>query len=134
LDLEAASIITHEFRLFGATFAALFSFEVIPEIIKIVVDGLACFAQNFNQALGLFGIIFGEVGECVSAGTGTSGTANAVNVIFTLPWEVKVDHVNIVNIETTSSHIGGDQDSVSAFAETEKNLVSLVLVQISVNS
>jgi hypothetical protein len=63
-----------------------------------------------------------------------SGTANSVNVLVkVLLGDVVVDDQrDLVNIDTTSHEIGGDQNSAAASSEFVQNDVTLLLVNQTV--
>jgi len=56
-----------------------------------------------------------------------------VHIVLTLTWEVEVQDIHVTDIKTTGSHVSSHEDSVTAFAESQKDLVTLVLVEITMD-
>lgn len=57
-----------------------------------------------------------------------------MHVVLTLTREVEVQDIHVTDIETTGSHVSGHKDSVTAFAESQKDLITLVLVEVTMDS
>ena len=56
-----------------------------------------------------------------------------MHIVLALAREVEVQNVHVADIETTGSHVSGHKNSVTAFAESQKDLVALVLVQVTMD-
>ncbi len=67
--------------------------------------------------------------------TETSGTTDTMDVVLSVGWKVKVDDQrNLLDIDTTSEQIGGDQNTGRTGTEFTHNDVTLSLVHISVHA
>ena len=69
----------------------------------------------------------------MASGASTSGTSDTMHVVFALAREVEVQNVHIADIEPAGGDISGHQNSVASFAESEQNLITLVLVKVPVD-
>lgn len=56
-----------------------------------------------------------------------------MHIVLTLTREVEVQDIHVTDIKTTGSHVSSHEDSVTAFAESQKDLVTLVLVEITMD-
>ncbi|SUB19107.1 Uncharacterised protein [Pantoea agglomerans] len=68
----------------------------------------------------------------MTAGACTTGTANTVNVIFTVVWQIVVKDVgNSRDVQTASSHVSGDQNIHITFGEVIQNAQALLLSNVA---
>ena len=66
--------------------------------------------------------------------TETTSTSNPVNVVLLLDWQLVVDdEANLLNIDTSSKQVGGDEYSHSTLSELLHDDISLDLVHFSVH-
>lgn len=66
--------------------------------------------------------------------TEATGSTNSVNVVFLLDWEFVVDdETDLLDIDTTSQEIGGDEDTDGSLTELLHDDVTLDLVHLSVH-
>lgn len=74
-------------------------------------------------------------GISAAAFSGTSGTANTVNIIFCILWNVVVEYtVDVIHIDAAGSDIGRNEDRGSACLKGIHNDGSLGLLHVSVQS
>merc|ERR1719203_1740413 len=83
----------------------------------------------------MFGVIsWVKESDCSASISCTPGTANAVDVIFTILGEVVVQNkLKVFDINTSTSDISCDQNSYFSIFKVLKGLLSLPLLFISVN-
>ena len=67
--------------------------------------------------------------------TETTGTADSVDVVFLLLWQLEVDNeADLLNIDTTSKHVRRDQDTHGTRSELLHHDFSLLLVHLTVHA
>ena len=67
--------------------------------------------------------------------TETTGTADSVNVVLLLLWQLEVDdETDLLNVDATSKHVRGDQDTHGARSELLHHDFSLLLVHLAVHA
>lgn len=67
--------------------------------------------------------------------TETSGTTDTVNVVFPVGWEIIIDdHGDLLDVDTTSQKIGGDEDTRGAGTELTHDHVTVGLFHVTVHA
>mmetsp|Transcript_6638 Transcript_6638/g.24871 ORF Transcript_6638/g.24871 Transcript_6638/m.24871 type:complete len:252 (-) Transcript_6638:1144-1899(-) len=75
-----------------------------------------------------------EKGTCLSGVSYTSGTPDSVHVRVHVVWHIVVDNVlDATDIQSTSSHIGGNHNVDLSSLELSESLLTLLLALVSVN-
>ena len=73
--------------------------------------------------------------ERPAVSAGTSGTTDAMHIIFVILWQIKVKYrFYIIHINSACSHIRCDQDIASSATEAFHHAISLLLLHIAMNS
>ena len=66
---------------------------------------------------------------------GSSSTSNSVDIVHDVVWRVVINHMRyVIDVKTTSCHVGADQDVDLSLLETVESLLSLLLGLGSVES
>jgi len=72
--------------------------------------------------------------DCCSLSSESTGSTDSVNVVLLLDWQLVVDdEANLLNIDTSSKQVGGDEYSHSTLSELLHDDISLDLVHFSVH-
>jgi hypothetical protein len=91
--------------------------------VQLVGNGLAGFREDINQITGHTTVLRGEERVRGTRSAGTSGTTDSVDVILDVVRHVVVDdNFDVLNIQTTSGDIGGDENRLTAFTELTEDL------------
>merc|ERR1711963_880973 len=100
------------------------------EPVRNLLVGLV---KNLDQILHDVRVLLVDHGGGNTIMSSTTGTTNAVNIIVDVMREIIVDHMeDVVDIQTTSSHISGDENGT--FLRAEELESSFTLVAITMNS
>ena len=95
------------------------------------VDGLACGAFNGSQHAAF---ARGNEQDGIALTTGTTGTANAVDIAFRIVRNVVVQHVgDAFHVETAGGHVGGNQHINLAVLELLDSAFALSLLHVTVD-
>jgi len=87
---------------------------------------------NFLQEAGVTGQ--NEV-DCCSLSAETTSTADSVNVVLLLLGKLEVDNESdLLDIDTTGEHVGGDEDTDGTRSELLHHDFTLLLVHLSVHA
>ena len=96
---------------------------------ELLDDGLVEALHVLEEAL----VILGDKVDGHTLASETAGTTDAVEVVLGLGGEVKVDDEgHLLDVDTTSEKVGGDEDAGGAGAELAHDDVAGVLVHVTV--
>merc|ERR1711963_277185 len=102
---------------------------------KPVRNLLVGLSKNLDQILHNVRVLLVDHGGGNTIMSSTTGTTNAVNIIVDVMREIIVDHMeDVVDIQTTSSHISGDENGTFLRAEELESSFTFALVAITMNS
>merc|ERR1712222_77856 len=102
---------------------------------KPVRNLLVGLSKNLDQILHNVRVLLVDHGGGNTIRSSTTGTTNAVNIIVDVMREIIVDHMeDVVDIQTTSSHISGDENGTFLRAEELESSFTFTLVAITMNS
>jgi hypothetical protein len=113
-------------------------FALLKECRVLVVESFELNALDLgaNKTLDgghVFTVLRDHERKRVAAGLGAARAANAVDVVFRMLWNVKIDDVtDVFDVEPARGDVGGDKDFVTTFAKTLEGLLALALGAVGV--
>mmetsp|Transcript_5006 Transcript_5006/g.18790 ORF Transcript_5006/g.18790 Transcript_5006/m.18790 type:complete len:315 (-) Transcript_5006:625-1569(-) len=135
-DVHCAHLSRHVIRCIQFVWKRLnLHHKVVLNVLKYLFVSLLTFVSVFGHLKDRLVHVGGDEGHSESLGTETSSTTNTMQVrVYIIGHIVVNDNVHLLDINSTSSDIGGNQDSLVEILELGVILNTLLLAHTTVDA